>query len=138
VSRFVAAILMTGLIALIAGCGLAFDPQGGPVDRAPVSGEEIGPIFPAPNGGPPIECRGLTRERCEGPGMIEDPRAGVRGPAAHWTTSSVSGGVTRVIVSCQSRLCDESGGEFRIDVVFEDGSTQEIGAGGYGETQQGP
>lgn len=136
-SRLVAALLLVGLSALIAGCGLVFDPQGGPADRAPVSGEEIGPIFPAPNGGPPIECRGLTRERCEGPGTIEDPRAG-GGPAAHWTTTSTAGEVTRVIVSCKSRLCDESGGAFRIDVVFEDGTTQEIGAGGYGETQTGP
>lgn len=136
-SRVVVAIPLIALTGLVAGCGVVFDPQGGPIDRAPVSGEEIGPIFPAPNGGPRIECRGLTRERCEGPGTIEDPRAG-GGPAAHWTTSSVSGGVTRVIVSCESRLCDNADGEFRIDVVLADGSTEEIGRGGYGETQQAP
>lgn len=124
VKRLVAAVLITGLVS---GCGLGFDPQGGPAPRPPVSGEVLGPIFATPNGGPPIECCGLTRDRCEGPGSIDDGVADV--PLSE---------VVRVIVSCEIEECDANGGAFRIDVLLTDGSTREIGAGGYGEAQQLP
>jgi len=132
-SRLVAAIVIVGLVS---GCGLTFQSRGGPIERAPVSGEELGPVFDAPNGGPPIECRGLAEGHCLSPGSIEDPTGGVMDPAAHWTTSSASADVRRVIVSCEIQRCDDAGGAFRIDVVLEDGSTQEIGRGGYGEFEQ--
>lgn len=122
VTRTLAAILLIGLIT---GCGLVLNPQGRPPERPPVTGEILGPVFAAPNGGPPIECRGLSRERCEGPGQIE---AGAMDVALE--------DVERVIVSCESDPCDEAGGAFRIDVLLDNGSTQEIGAGGYGETEQ--
>lgn len=121
--RLIPALL---LAALASGCGLVFDPQGGPVEHPPVSGEELGPTFAAPNGGPPIECRGgLTRDHCLGPGTIEDGVAGVS-----------LRDVQRVIVTCDSEFCDDAGGAFRIDVLLRSGVTQEIGAGGYGETEQ--
>lgn len=120
--RLLAAVLLTGLVG---GCGLGLDTRGGAEERGPVSGEELGPIFAAPLGGPPIECRGLTQDRCEGPGSIADGVAGV-----------ATRDVRRVIVSCEIEQCDEAGGAFRIDVVLRDGSTQEIGRGGYGEFEQ--
>lgn len=118
-------LLAAVVTAAIAGCGFGVDPRSVPAQQVPVPGEEIGPIFPARGGGPPIECRGLTRDRCEGPGTITDGAAGI----------SVRD-VERVIVSCLSDRCDRQGGEFRIDVLLADGSTREIGRGGYGEAEQ--
>ena len=122
--RLLPALLVT---LLASGCGLVLDPGGGPDAQPPVSGEELGPIFPAPNGGPPIECRGVPRAQCESPGAFEDGVGGVR-----------VRDVERVIVTCTSPNCDSGGGEFRIDVLLPDGTTQEIGAGGYGSTEALP
>ena len=122
--RLLPALLVT---LLASGCGLVLDPGGGPDAQPPVSGEELGPIIPAPNGGPPIECRGVARAHCEGPGIFEDGVGGLR-----------VRDVQRVIVTCTSLTCGPGGGEFRIDVLLRDGTTQEIGAGGYGSTEALP
>ena len=115
---------MVLLTLLTAGCGLTA-PHRAPAERPRVPSEVLGPIFAGDNGGPPVECRGLSRDRCEGPGQLEDGAVDI--PLRD---------VVRVIVSCISETCDESGGNFRIDVLLEDGITQQIGEGGYGETQE--
>lgn len=120
--RTLAAILLT---ALSTGCGLMLGPQRPHAERPRVSGEVLGPVFASANGGPPVECRGLSRDHCEGPGQLEEGAAGM--PLRD---------VVRVIVSCISDSCDEAGGNFRIDVLLEDGNTQQIGEGGYGTTQE--
>lgn len=104
---------------LLAGCvGV-----GVPPDLGAVAVEEQGQILPPPDGdGPPIECRGVPRSACEGPGAIQD------GDGGHDLAS-----VERVIVSCID-VCTSTAGEFRVDVVV-DGRTDEVARGGYGSAQ---
>ena len=105
--------------ALLTGCvGIGLPPP----DAEPVPVGPLNAPFPRPDGdGPPIECRGLARDRCEAPGSIAD---GVGGVALDE--------VERVIVSCIGS-CSSNGGEFRIDVVIGD-QTREVGRGAYGTT----
>jgi hypothetical protein len=102
----VAAVLLSGCI------GVDIPPPD--LEAVPV-----GPLnapFARPDGnGPPIECRGLPRDHCDGPGSIE---FGVGGAALE--------DVDWVIVSCIG-TCAPSGGEFRIDVV-EGEFTREVGS----------
>ena len=42
-----------------------------------------------------------------------------------------SADVERLVVSCNSAPCTESGGAFRIDVVLRAGGSQEVRRGGY-------
>ena len=82
---------------------------------------ERGPIIAAPNGGPPIECRGIPREHCVSPGtLVEDADLDF-------------GDVSRVIVSCTSARCDAANGELRIDLLMKGSSTTlNYGHGAYG------
>lgn len=109
-------ILALVMALLLAGCVGA----GMPRDLGAVAVEEQGQILPRPDGnGPPIECRGLPRSRCEGPGSIQD------GDAGHDLAS-----VERVIVSCIG-VCTSTAGAFRVDLVV-DGRIDEVARGGYG------
>lgn len=106
------------VIALaLSGCmGFASAPLStGSVEAGP-----LGPVI-QPNGdGPPIECRGVPRDACEGPGSIEDGMGGIELAT-----------VDRVIVSCMG-TCTLRGGEFRVDVLIGE-RTREIARGGWGE-----
>ena len=120
--RLVAAL---GLITLIAGCGIGLGippARGGAVDP-----NQREPIIASPNGGPPIECRGIPRERCEVPGTLTED------------IDAQLGNVVRVIVSCTSARCDERNGEFRVDLLLAgSASTQEHSGGAYGSTETAP
>ena len=63
------------LAALLSACAGVAAP---PADLEPVP---VGPMnvpIARPDGdGPPIECRGVGRDRCVGPGSIEDGTGGV-------------------------------------------------------------
>jgi len=94
--------------------------------RSPVPAGPIGPIVGTADGSaPPVECRGLTRERCLSAGSIE---GGVGGVAV--------ADIARVIVSCEGAPCTAAGGAMRMDVLLRDGTTVEIARGGYGEFVQ--
>ena len=121
-TRLAGAVLFA---TVLSACGTVFAER--PPDRDPISAEVLGPVLPGRNGNPPIECRDMPRDHCEGPGTIEDGIAGISRDE-----------VQRVVVSCESDRCDADGGLFRIDVVVLDGSTQEVGAGGYGNTEGPP
>ena len=84
-----------------------------PAALDPVEVGPLGRVIPQPGGQPPVECRGLSRERCEGPG-----------------TSIDGDEIERVIVSCIGR-CSSAHGEFRIDIVI-DGRTELSGQGAWG------
>ena len=78
-------------------------------------------VVPTDGQGPPIECRGLTRERCLSAAPIEDGVGGVD-----------VADIERVIVSCEGAPCTAAGGAMRVDVLLGDGRTVEFGRGGYG------
>ncbi len=106
-----------------AGCiGFALRPE----PRSPVPAGPLGEIVADPVAtGPPIECRGLTRERCMSAGSVEGMIAGIEVSDAE-----------RVIVSCEGDPCTATGGAMRIDLLLRDGTTVEVARGGYGEFRQ--
>jgi hypothetical protein len=74
---------------------------------------------------PPVECRGIARDRCLSAGSIEGGVGGVD-----------VADIERVIVSCEGTPCTAVGGAMRMDVLLRDGTTVEIARGGYGEYAQ--
>ncbi len=102
------------LALAVAGCGLerAVVGGGGPVPPGP-----LGPILPAQNGGPPLECRGVPPEMCQSFGNVDQAN------------------VVRVIVTC-TETCTDQGGSVRIDVLRPDGTTESMGDGSYSSAPQ--
>jgi hypothetical protein len=112
-------VLMTPL--LLAACGVG----GCRIELDPIAVERSGPLLADPAGGPPVECRGLDREQCEvGFGIDADIEA-----------RFAERDVDRVVVSCIG-ACRPEGGEFRIDVLFALGDSENLGLGGYGKFDQ--
>lgn len=118
-----ALIGVAAAVFALASCGLTSPNMA--ASRQPVPAGPLGPVFPGAGGDPPIECRGLARERCAALGAIEDGTAGIR-----------LEDIRRVIVSCEGAPCTANGGAFRIDVVLKSSEVREIGRGGYGEFEQ--
>jgi hypothetical protein len=117
---------MVGLLAVsavVVGC--AGFGTGATVHSAVAPGP-IGPIIASADAtGPPIECRGLARDRCIHAGSVEGGVGGV----------DVSD-IARVIVSCEGSPCTAAGGAMRIDLLLRDGTTVDVARGGYGEFRQ--
>jgi hypothetical protein len=111
------AVILNGCIGF-GGCRIRFPP---------LAIEQIGVVLPDPDGGPPVECRGLALDQCEiGFGILDEP-----GPGLDWEVADIN----RVVVSCVG-ACTESGGETRLDVVFANGTSELYANGGYGEFEQ--
>jgi hypothetical protein len=119
------AMVVVAVVAAVAtgGCiGFGLRPEA----RAPVPAGPLGEIVADPVAtGPPIECRGLARERCLSAGSVEGMIAGIEVSDAE-----------RVIVSCEGEPCTDMGGAMRIDLLLHDGTTVEVARGGYGEFRQ--
>lgn len=117
VAMLVAALTIAGATA---GCiGFALRPEA----RSSVPPGPLGEIVADPVAtGPPIECRGVTRERCLSAGSVEGMIAGIE-----------VGDAERVIVSCEGEPCTAAGGAMRVDLLLRDGTTVEVARGGYGE-----
>ena len=116
----IAALVAAGAVGGCIGFGLR------PEDRSPVPPGPLGEIVADPVAtGPPIECRGVTRERCMSAGSVEGMIAGIEVSDAE-----------RVIVSCEGDPCTAAGGAMRIDLLLRDGTTVEVARGGYGEFRQ--
>ncbi len=114
------AVVAAGAVAGCIGFGLRPEP------RSPVPAGPLGEIVADPVAtGPPIECRGLARERCLSAGSVEGMIAGIEVSDAE-----------RVIVSCEGDPCTATGGAMRIDLLLRDGTTVEVARGGYGEFRQ--
>ena len=97
-----------------------------PAPRSPVPAGPLGEIVADPvASGPPIECRGVARERCLNAGSVEGMIAGIEVSDAE-----------RVIVSCEGDPCTGEGGAMRVDLLLLDGTTVEVARGGYGEFRQ--
>ena len=115
-----AALIVAGAAGGCIGFGLR------PAERSPVPPGLLGEIVADPAAsGPPIECRGLARERCLSAGSVEGMIAGIEVSDAE-----------RVIVSCEGDPCTAAGGAMRIDLLLRDGTTVEVARGGYGEFRQ--
>jgi hypothetical protein len=98
----------TTLALLVAACGFTVLGQPPPIPVGPV-----GPVVPNPNGGAPVECRGIPIEQCT-------ISAGVDGPP----------NVVRVIVTC-TKVCTPTEGEYRLDLLLADGRIEQAGGGAY-------
>jgi hypothetical protein len=110
--RVVACSLVT---LALAGCGLVpVGDQGPPVPAGP-----LGPIVQADGGGPPIECRGVPIEQCQG-----------------WGNVGVAD-VVRWIVTCTS-VCTPQQGDVRIDALRSNGTTESMGGGSYSSAEAAP
>ena len=116
---FLASLLVAGTAGGCIGFGLR-------PERSPVPSGPLGEILADPAAsGPPIECRGVARERCLSAGSVEGMIAGIEVSDAE-----------RVIVSCEGDPCTAAGGAMRIDLLLRDGTTVEVARGGYGEFRQ--
>jgi hypothetical protein len=110
--RSVAKVLGTAVAGTAAGliltaCGFAF-PAGAP----PIPIGPVGPVVENPNGGPPIECRGIPIEQCTSSGGADGPN------------------VVKIIVTC-TKVCTPIEGEYRLDLLKADGRIEEAGGGAY-------
>src|SRR5687768_12655052 len=120
VAMVIVALIAAGAVAGCIGFGMR------PAARSPVPPGPLGEIVVDPVAtGPPIECRGVTRERCLSAGSVEGMIAGIEVSDAE-----------RVIVSCEGDPCTAAGGAMRIDLLLRDGTTVEVARGGYGEFRQ--
>jgi hypothetical protein len=111
------ALVTLAVAVATAGCvvsGAAPQPPRQPVPAGP-----LGPIIPNPNGGPPVECRGLPRDECVSLGDIGQGQPGIDVDQ-----------IVRVILTCQG-ICTPADGEYRIDLLFADGTMHDFGQGGY-------
>ena len=113
--------LLTIAVAVATAACLAVQPA----PREPVPAGPLGPVVAGQEGQPPIECRGLPLDRCRELGTVHDGAGGV-----------AVAEIARVIVSCEGAPCTQADGAFRIDYLRKDGSTGEIGRGGYGSAVQ--
>ena len=95
-------------VMLVAACGLTFMGQPPPIPVGPV-----GPVVPNPNGGAPVECRGIPVEQCTSSAGVDDPP-----------------NVVRVIVTC-TKVCTPIEGEYRLDLLMADGRLEQAGSGAY-------
>jgi hypothetical protein len=98
----------TTLALLVAACGFTVLGQPPPIPVGPV-----GPVVPNPNGGAPVECRGIPIEQCTSSAGVDDPP-----------------NVVRVIVTC-TKVCTPIEGEYRLDLLMADGRIEQAGSGAY-------
>jgi hypothetical protein len=98
---------VTAVALLVAGCGFTMFGAPPPIPVGPV-----GPIVANPNGGPPIECRGIPIEPCKSSAGVDSPN------------------VVRIIITC-TRVCTPNEGEYRLDLLKADGRIEESGRGAY-------
>ena len=111
------AAILNGCIGF-GGCRISFPP---------LAVEQRVAMLPDPEGGPPVECRGLALGQCDiGFTILDDARPGVG-----WDVADID----RVVVSCVG-TCTVRGGETRLDIVFADGTSELYANGGYGEFEQ--
>src|SRR3712207_2416802 len=109
------AIALSGCIGF-GGCTVSFPP---------LAIERTGQLLEDARGGPPVECRGLAIDYCDaGFHVVRQARLPFDAAA-----------VERVVVSCVG-TCSPRGGEMRIDVVLDDGTSQLYSNSGYGEFKQ--
>jgi hypothetical protein len=108
---FVVAALM------LAGCDVARTVVGEP---NPIPAGPVGPVVANPNGGPPVECRGIPIAECQqsaqNPGRQD---------------------VVRVIVTC-TKVCTPLEGEYRLDYVTAAGRVEQAGGGAYASAPAAP
>jgi hypothetical protein len=97
----------TSAALLVAACGFAMSGGAPPIPIGP-----IGPVVQNPNGGPPIECRGIPIEQCTSSGGAD------------------ARNVVRIIVTC-TKVCTPIEGEYRLDLLMADGRIEQAGGGAY-------
>ena len=114
------ALVAGGAVAGCIGFGLRPEP------RSPVPAGPLGEIVADPVAtGPPIECRGVARERCLSAGSVEGMIAGIEVSDAE-----------RVIVSCEGDPCTAGGRRDADRSAPARRTTVEVARGGYGEFRQ--
>lgn len=110
VDRFRFLVPLVAALLLISGCEVTRTVVGGP---GPIPAGPVGPVVQNPNGGPPVECRGIPVQECQ-------QSAGNPGRQD----------VVRVIVTC-TKVCTRFEGEYRLDYVTANGAVEQSGGGGY-------
>ena len=115
--------LVTIALVAVLGSGCATEQFVVVTNDDPIDTEVLGPVFARPDA-PPLECRDIPREACINGGNLDEAVFGV--PIEQ---------VARVVLSCQSPRCDNLNGDYRIDAVLRDGSTINVGSGGYSTSQ---
>src|SRR5262245_11652315 len=92
-----------------AGCDIVRrDVPGQP----PVAPGPLGPVFPGPDGGPPVECRGIPKDPCIGFRNRGEPN------------------IVRYIVVCTS-VCTPEKGDVGMYALRPNGAVEGIGTGSY-------
>ena len=114
-SSFAVAILV-GLALTSAGCGI-LDREV--IGQPPVAAGPLGPIFTSPDGGPPVECRGVPKDQCVS------------------FSSRGEANVVRFIVVCTS-VCTPAKGDVAMYVLRPSGAVESTGQGSYAGAEAEP
>jgi hypothetical protein len=112
---------LLGLLAAaltLGGCEVTRSVVGGP---GPIPIGPAGPVVANPNGGPPVECRGIPLQQCVQSAPVDLGR----------------NDIARVIVTC-TKICTPTQGEFRLDAILADGRMEGMGGGGYSSAPAAP
>lgn len=114
------AVLLVSLAAALAlsGCEVTRSVVGGP---GPIPIGPAGPVVANPNGGPPVECRGIPIQQCVQSAPVDLGR----------------NDIARVVVTC-TKVCTPTEGEFRLDLILADGRMEGMGGGGYSSAPAAP
>jgi hypothetical protein len=114
------AVLLVSLAAalVLSGCEVTRSVVGGP---GPIPIGQAGPVVANPNGGPPVECRGIPVQQCLQSAPVDLGRHDI----------------ARVVVTC-TKVCTPEQGEFRLDAILADGRVEGMGGGAYSSAPAAP
>ncbi len=98
----------TAMTWIVAACGFTVLGQPPPIPVGPV-----GPVVANPNGGPPVECRGMPIDECQ-----------------QFAADVGRQDVVRVIVTCTT-VCTATEGEYRLDLLLANGRIEQAGSGSW-------
>jgi hypothetical protein len=116
VHRSLAIAALLGLVLFSASCDIV---RGVVPGQPPVAAGPLGPIFQGPDGGPPVECRGVPKDECIG------------------FTSRGEANVVRFIVVCTS-VCTPGKGDVAMYALRPSGAVEAIGTGSYSGVEAEP
>ena len=118
IGRSAALVVSLAAALVLSGCEVTRSVVGGP---GPIPIGKTGPVVANPNGGPPVECRGIPVQQClqSAPGDLG------------------RNDIARVVVTC-TKVCTPAQGEFRLDAILADGRVEAMGGGAYSSAPAAP
>jgi hypothetical protein len=118
IGRKAALVVLLAAALMLGGCEVTRSVVGGP---GPIPIGPAGPVVANPNGGPPVECRGIPIQQCVQSAPVDLGR----------------NDIARMVVTC-TKVCTPTQGEFRLDAILADGRMEGMGGGAYSSAPAAP